>query len=332
MPLPVLQQTPRRRRRRGRRRLAFALLFLLVAGATGGWYVGSDRAGSSPPTGSSAALATTTQAQPTAVAATTAAQSAPLVSSAPARSPHRFPRLGARGAILVDAGSGAVLWRFRDRSRHPIASITKIMTATLVLERRSLHHVVTVDPLVPRTEPFREGLRAGERVPVWKLLYGLLLFSGNDDALALAIDTGGSPSAFIRLMNEKAQALGLRATHFSSPSGVRDLGNYSSARDLAGLARYALRNARFRAIVATRLKRVRWAPPTFSKVYVNKNSLLTTYRGADGVKTGWTTKARHCVVASAHRDGVGLIAVVLGSKDAFRDARQILDWGFATRG
>jgi D-alanyl-D-alanine carboxypeptidase len=98
---------------------------------------------------------------------------------------------------------------------------------------------------------------------------------------------------------------------------------------MAGLARYALRDARFRAIVKTRIAHVRWSPPTYEKVYVNKNALLGSYPGADGVKTGWTTIARHCLVASAHRRGVHLIAVVLGSEDAFSAAARMLDFGFA---
>jgi D-alanyl-D-alanine carboxypeptidase (penicillin-binding protein 5/6) len=122
--------------------------------------------------------------------------------------------------------------------------------------------------------------------------------------------------------------LGLRGTHFSSPSGVVDRGNYSTAWDLAALARYAMRDARFRSIVRKRIARVKWAAPTFAKVYVNKNQLLTTYRGADGIKTGWTTLAGHCLVASAHRGGRRLIAVVLRSTDPYRDATRLLNFGF----
>jgi D-alanyl-D-alanine carboxypeptidase len=185
---------------------------------------------------------------------------------------------------------------------------------------------------VPRAAPFREGLIAGERVPTWKLLHGLLLYSGNDDALALAIGAAGSRSAFVAEMNRKAQALGLADSHFRSPSGVIDRDNYSSAWDMGALTRYALRDPRFRAIVRTRIKRVSWAPPIWSKVYVNKNLLLRTFPGADGVKTGWTTIAGHCLVASATRGGLQLIAVVLRSPDVYRDARRLLEYGYRTRG
>jgi serine-type D-Ala-D-Ala carboxypeptidase (penicillin-binding protein 5/6) len=202
------------------------------------------------------------------------------------------------------------------------------MTAVLALERLGYAQRVRISPLVPRAAPIREGLRAGERVRTWKLLYGLLLYSGNDDALALAIASGGSRAVFIRLMNEKAHELHLSDTHFSTPSGVVDRGNRSSAWDLAALTRYALRKPVFRRIVRTRIAHVRWSAPTYEKVYVNKNDLLRTYRGADGVKTGWTTLAGHCLVASARRGRARLIAVVLGSSDPYRDARRLLNYGF----
>jgi D-alanyl-D-alanine carboxypeptidase len=214
----------------------------------------------------------------------------------------------------------------------PIASTTKIMTAAIAMEHLAPRDVVRIDPAVPRAAPFREGLRAGERVPAWKLFYGLLLYSGNDDALALAIGTAGSRAGFLALMNARARELGLGDTHFTSPSGVIDRGNYSSAWDLAAMTRYALRNPRLRTVVRTRVKRVAWPAPAYSKVYVNKNHLLGTYEGANGVKTGWTTQAGHCLVASAERNGIRLLAVVLGAEDAYADMRRLLDYGFRIRG
>lgn len=242
--------------------------------------------------------------------------------------PRRM-RITARSAILVDADTGRVLWQKAPHRRRPIASTTKIMTATLVLERLPLDRVVNVPPAATRTPLVREGLRRNERVPAWKLLDGLLIFSGNDDAYALAAATAGSKPRFVKLMNEKTRALGLSGTHFTSVSGVVDKGNYSTAWDLAALTRYALRDPRFRKVVATKIARVKWSAPTFGKVYVNKNQLLRTYPGADGVKTGWTTLAGHCLVASAHRGGRGLIAVVLHSSDPYRDTRRLLNFGFS---
>jgi serine-type D-Ala-D-Ala carboxypeptidase (penicillin-binding protein 5/6) len=246
----------------------------------------------------------------------------------------RLQQVGVRpvtapAAILVDAGTGAVLWAKRPHQRRPIASTTKIMTAVLALEHLAPTKVLRVNPLVTRVALNREGLRAHERVAVWKVMYGLLLFSGNDDALELAIATAGSKGAFLRLMNEKAAELGLHDTHYTSPSGVVDRGNHSSAYDLAALARYAMAIPRFRAITRTHIAHVKWAKPTYAKTYVNKNLLLGTYRGADGVKTGWTTVAGHCLVVSARRGGTRLIAVVLHAPDPYGDARRLLNFGFA---
>jgi serine-type D-Ala-D-Ala carboxypeptidase (penicillin-binding protein 5/6) len=245
--------------------------------------------------------------------------------------PHSFtPTLTAAAAIVVDAGSGRVLWQLKPHERRRVASLTKIMTALLALRKLEPNDVVTVDKSVPRVPLVREGLRAGERVEAWKLFYALLLYSGNDDALALAIAAGGSKPAFIRQMNAEAVKLGLHDTHFVSPSGVVDVNNYSSAWDLAALTRVAMRSARFRSVVRTHVKHVPWAPPTYSKIYVNNNRLIGTYPGATGVKTGYTHKAGPCLVASATRHGVSLIAVVLDSPDMYRDTRRLLDFGFAS--
>jgi serine-type D-Ala-D-Ala carboxypeptidase (penicillin-binding protein 5/6) len=237
----------------------------------------------------------------------------------------------AKGAILIDASDGSVLWGKDEHRRLRIASTTKIMTAIVAMERLRPHDVVTVDRSVSRVPPFREGLRPGEKVEAWKLFYGTMLMSGNDTALALAIGAGGSRSRFVALMNEKAGALGLKDSHFRSPSGLLDRDNYSTAWDMVSLARYAMWNARFRAVVRTRVKRVPWAAPTYAKIYVNHNHLLGSYPGADGVKTGWTTLAKHCLVASARRGGVHLIAVVLGADDMYGDVKKLLDYGFAAR-
>jgi D-alanyl-D-alanine carboxypeptidase len=206
------------------------------------------------------------------------------------------------------------------------------MTAVLALQRLPLQGLVTVDPKATRVPLVKEGLRPRERVRVWKLLYGLLLYSANDDATALAIAAGGSRPGFLALMNDEARRLGLEDTHFNSPSGALDSRNFSTAWDLGALTRYALRDRRFRRIVRTRVKRVRWSAPTYAKEYLNKNLLLGRYRGANGVKTGWTTKAGHCLVASARRGRVELIAVVLRSADQYGDAQRLLDLGFRELG
>ena len=246
---------------------------------------------------------------------------------------HRFaPKLAGAAAILVDAKTGRVLWGMHAHQRRHVASTTKIMTALLAMRKLRPHDIVTVDRTVPRVPLVREGLRAGERVQAWKLFYSLLLYSGNDDALALAIAADGDKWTFVRAMNSEARKLGLHDSHFASPSGVVDADNYSSAWDLAALTRVAMRNERFRQIVHTRIKHVKWSAPTYAKIYVNNNRLLGTYRGANGIKTGYTHKAGPCLVASATRGHVSLIAVVLDSSNMYGDAARLLDFGFASLG
>jgi D-alanyl-D-alanine carboxypeptidase (penicillin-binding protein 5/6) len=315
--LPVLQPVRRRRRRRTRQPEAAALCLLVVAGSAFTAWRLSSPAGTPPVTRT-----------PTLTARRPSAHAAPLLQAHALAARRLEPPLNARAAILVDAKDGRVLWAKQPHQPLPIASTTKIMTALLVLQHLPLDSIVQIGRTVPRVPLVREGLRSGERVPAWKLLYGLLLYSGNDDALALAIATSGSRGAFITLMNQEAERLGLRDSHFTSPSGVIDDGNYSSAWDLAALTRYAMRNPRFRRIVRTRRKEVSWAPPTNAKIYLNKNRLLTLYPGAIGIKTGWTTIAGPCLVAAAKRDGTTLIAVVLNSQHEYNDAARLLNLGF----
>jgi D-alanyl-D-alanine carboxypeptidase (penicillin-binding protein 5/6) len=333
VPASYAADRPRRRRRRYRlRRLTPVAVAVVFAGAGGAW-VGSHQ--SPEPV---ASLATPRVAGLVAAPNVPASKVAAPKVAAPERLlaggalvSHTFaPKLLGAAAILVDAHTGRVVWADHAHQRRQVASTTKIMTALLALRVLRPHDIVQVDKSVPRVPLVREGLRAGEQVEAWKLFYALLLYSGNDDALALAIAAGGSKPAFIRQMNSEAVKLGLRDTHFVSPSGVVDVDNYSSAWDLAALTRVAMRNSRFRSIVRTHEKHVSWAAPTYSKIYINNNRLVGTYPGATGVKTGYTHKAGPCLVASATRGGVSLIAVVLDSPDMYSDTKRLLDFGFAS--
>jgi serine-type D-Ala-D-Ala carboxypeptidase (penicillin-binding protein 5/6) len=235
----------------------------------------------------------------------------------------------APAAILVDADTGRVLWALRPYERRKIASLTKIMTATLALNEVPWQSTVTVRKSVTEVPLVREGLRTGEHVKAWKLFYSLLLYSGNDDASQLAISSAGTVHAFLGQMNAEAARLGLHDTHYTSPSGVVDRGNYSTPWDLAALTRYAFRNPRFDHLVQTKRIQVPWSKPTNSKIYVNNNFLLREYPGANGVKTGYTHEAGWCLVASATRHGKRLIAVVLDSRNIYADAKRLLDLGFS---
>ena len=323
---------PPRRRKRYRyriRRLTPVGVAIVVAGLAGAWF-GSHQTATPIASAAPKARAPFVHAPPAVrMHAKPAAPERLLVDGT--RLAHRFePKVGGAAAILVNAKTGRVLWGLHAHRRLHVASTTKIMTALLALRKLRPHDIVTVDRTVPRVPLVREGLRAGEHVEAWKLFYSLLLYSGNDDALALAIATAGDKWTFVRSMNAEARELGLHDTHFASPSGVVDADNYSSAWDLAALTRVAMRNPRFRQIVHTRVKHVKWSAPTYAKIYVNNNRLLETYRGANGVKTGYTHKAGPCLVASATRGGVSLVAVVLDSSNMYGEATRLLDLGFAS--
>ena len=329
--------TSRRDRRRYRyrlRRLAPVGLLVLLAFAAGVWSGAHHTSAVQQAAGGGAPVAAAPD-EPREHPRTPAPKkvAAPIVPLTLVHGPPtlagRLPgRLEAAAAILVDANTGQVLWAKHPHERRPIASTTKIMTALLALRELKPHQVITVDRAVTRVPLVREGLRAGEKVQAWKLFYAMLLYSGNDDALQLAIAAGGSKTAFLRQMNDEAKRLGMRDTHYVSPSGVIDKGNYSTAWDLAAVTRMALRNPTFRKIVRTKLIHVRWSAPTYSKIYVNNNALLRSYPGLNGVKTGYTHEAGWCLVSSATRHGRTLIAVVLHSGDVYTDTRKLLDLGF----
>jgi len=337
MSLDVLTPVaPRRRRRRYRAgRVALFVLVVLAAAAAGVWF--GRRAAAKAP--QHPAALQRTKATATATTAKTTATSTVPHDPAPQTPPRLLygtpllagahVRIGAPAAILVDEDTGRVLWAQRPHERRKIASLTKIMTATLALHEVPWQSTVTVNRSVTRVPLVREGLRTGERVKAWKLFYSLLLFSGNDDANQLAISSAGSVHAFLRQMNDEAHALGLRDTHYTSPSGIRDRGNFSTPWDLAALTRYALRNPRFDDLVRTKEIHVRWAAPTNSKIYVNNNFLLRSYPGANGVKTGYTSESGWCLVATATRHGKRLLAVVLDSPNLYADAKQLLNLGFS---
>jgi serine-type D-Ala-D-Ala carboxypeptidase (penicillin-binding protein 5/6) len=324
--LDVLVPVERRRRRRRYRggRIALLVLVLLLAAGAGVWLAWPAATSANHPAAarnpSRAPVTQTVSAKPPPL---------PLLTGSPLLAGRPHARILAPAAILVDAHTGRVLWAKHPHERRKIASLTKIMTATLALREVPWESTVTVVRSVTRVPLVREGLRTGERVKAWKLFYALLLYSGNDDANQLAISSAGTVHAFLRQMNDEAKRLGLHDTHFTSPSGIVDRGNYSTPWDLAALTRYALRNPRFSRLVHTKRIQVRWAAPTNSKIYVNNNYLLREYRGANGVKTGYTSASGWCLAASATRHGRRLIAVVLDSADIYADAKHLLDLGFS---
>ena len=239
------------------------------------------------------------------------------------------PAIGAKGAALMDVHSGRLLWGKNEHTQLPMASTTKIMTAILAIESGRLADVVTVSKTAVRVEPSSIWLVPHEKISLMHLVYGLMLRSGNDAACAIAEHLAGSISAFAELMNQKAKELGMHNTSFKNPHGLPDPDHYTTAADLAKLSAYALRNRQFTAIVSTTRISIPWEQYATLRIWHNKNRLLQTYPGADGIKTGWTRAAGYCLVGSANRIGQRLVAVVLNSPDDWGETAALLDYGFA---
>jgi D-alanyl-D-alanine carboxypeptidase len=232
--------------------------------------------------------------------------------------------------VAIDATTGAVLLRRHDREPVPIASLTKVMTALVVIERGDLDRKIQATEAAVDVEDYREGLLPGRWYTRESLLWSALLQSGNDSATALALDAGGgSLETFYGMMNAKARELGMTGTTYASPSGLDDVENLSTAYDQALLARAALRDPTFATMVGTRVHTMPWPWPTVSKELVNHNRKLASDPGTYGVKTGWTTAAQGCLTLAERRGDHAVIAVVLGSAGIWHDIDLLLDKAFA---
>jgi D-alanyl-D-alanine carboxypeptidase (penicillin-binding protein 5/6) len=233
-----------------------------------------------------------------------------------------------QAAVLMETRTGKILWeRNKDLSLAP-ASTTKILTALVVIDRSKASDVVTVPIKATEATGGTAHLRAGERLSVEQLLYGMLLGSANDAAIALANHNSGSIAGFVNLMNKRARSLGAMRSSFRNPTGLPQKGHVTTAQDLAVIARAALANPGLRKIVAART--YPWRSAQWQGEMKNSNVLLETYVGAIGVKTGQTREAGFCLVAAAERGDESYIAVVLKSTEqsGWQDAKNILDYGF----
>ncbi|MEL7565117.1 MAG: D-alanyl-D-alanine carboxypeptidase family protein [Dehalobacterium sp.] len=238
------------------------------------------------------------------------------------------PEIAAKSAVLIDAVSGRVLYESNAHERLPQASTTKITTALVALENAKLTKKIRLpDDFV---NPGESGiyLEPGETHSLEDLMYALLLKSANDAAEAIGIGVAGSLDKFVDMMNKRVRDLGLTDTHYVNPHGLHHEDHYSSAYDLAMIAREALKLEEFRKIIATDRHTLPWAGNEYSRVVYNGNRLLKTYEGADGVKTGYTRQAGSCLVGSATRNGMQLIAVVLNCNGMYDDVGALLDYGF----
>jgi D-alanyl-D-alanine carboxypeptidase len=238
----------------------------------------------------------------------------------------RKPRAG----LMFDVGSGRVLWRLNPTRRLPIASLTKLMTALVVVEREDPHDRVRISKRAVTTAGSGTGvLPRGKKVQLEALLNGLLLVSGNDAAVALAEHTAGGVRSFVRLMNRRAAELGLFCTRFSTPHGLRDRGNRSCAADLAVLARADLAERRIRRI-ARRDRAIVKFPIKRGRLFLyNNNPLIRSgYRGTTGLKTGYTERAGRSIVATVKRGRAQLGVILLDSYNPAEQARKLFRRGF----
>jgi D-alanyl-D-alanine carboxypeptidase len=249
------------------------------------------------------------------------------VFAAPSPEPSPGPgasevKLSAKSAVLLDCGTGRVLFEKDPDTRRGIASLTKIMTAVVALKHSRLDELVGVTAESAGLEGSSMYLKAGDVLSVRELLTGLLLRSGNDAARALSLHCAGSEENFAALMNEQARILGLKDTHFRNPHGLDDEQHYSTARDMAVLAAYAMRDPTFRELAGSRSLSANGQPLR------NHNKLLHLYEGACGVKTGYTRACGRCLAGAAERDGRMLVAVTLDDPDDWNDHARLFDLGF----
>ena len=236
------------------------------------------------------------------------------------------PSVAARGAILIECSTGDVICEHNADERLPMASTTKIMTAIIAIEERSLSDEVSVSPLAVGVEGSSVYLSANEKLTMDDLVYALMLESANDAAAAIAIEVAGSVEAFAELMNERARAIGCENTHFTNPHGLDNEEHYTTARDLARITAYALGNETFKEIVSTQ----RHTIPLDGggvRLLINHNRLLRENEYVIGVKTGFTKRSGRCLVTAAERDGVTVVAVTLSDPDDWRDHTALLSFG-----
>lgn len=239
------------------------------------------------------------------------------------------PTINSKAAIIYDRLSGSILYGKSENEKRKMASTTKIMTAIIVIENSNLDDIVTISQKAAGTGGSRLGLHVNDKISIRDLLYGLLLCSGNDSAVALAETIGSSVEEFANLMNQKASSLGLTSTHFVTPHGLDNDDHYTTAYELARITDYALKNDIFYNFVGSKTHTIliNNQPKTLS----NTNELLGNLNGVYGVKTGFTNGANRCLVTSIKRDNMDLICIVLGAdtkKDRTKDSITLIEYAF----
>lgn len=240
---------------------------------------------------------------------------------------YQVPKILSKYAICIERTTGTILFENNAYEKTAMASTTKIMTSIIAIEKGNLNDIVTVSKKAAQINGSRLELKENMQISLKDLLYGLMLRSGNDAAIAIAEHISGSTENFAILMNEKAKSLGMNNSHFVTPNGLDDDQHYSTAYDMAVLTNYALNNKVFAEIVGTKNTSINWNGN--SREISNTNELLGNYNGVYGVKTGFTFGAGRCLISACKRDGLDVIVVVLGAntkKDRTNDSVKILNY------
>lgn len=237
------------------------------------------------------------------------------------------PEISAKGAVLIDGESREIIFGKNAYSRMKPASTTKILTGIIALEKIKSDECITVSKNAAYTEGSSMYLKEGERIFAEDIVYGLMLNSGNDAAVAIAEHISGTEENFAKLMNEKAAEIGAENTNFVNPNGLDDDMHYTTPYDLALITAYAMKNQKFSEITSTVNRVVENASGDIKYLH-NHNKLLSMYKGCNGVKTGFTKASGRTLVSSAERDGMKLVAVTMNAPDDWNDHIKILDYGF----
>lgn len=236
----------------------------------------------------------------------------------------------ASSMALIEVNSGRVLFAHNAHARREMASTTKIVTAITVIENcKNLDKVISVPKEAVGIEGSSIYLARDEKISIRDLLYGLMLRSGNDAAVALAITTAGSIKEFCQLMNNTAQKVGTKNSNFVNPHGLHHPEHYTTAYDLALISAYAMKNPIFREIVGTKMHKATWEGRDYPRVMYNKNKILSMYEGGNGIKTGYTKKAGRCLVSSAQKGKMEVVCVVLNCGPMFEECMRIMDMAFS---
>ncbi len=236
--------------------------------------------------------------------------------------------LSSKSAVVMNADTNEAVFEKASHERRSMASTTKIMTAIIAAESGRIYETVNITPEMCGAEGTSIGLKAGNKIRLLDLIYGMMLESGNDAANSVAIFLSGSKEAFAKEMNKKAKEIGMTESNFVTASGLQDEKHYTTAYDMALLGSYAVKNPLFREACSSKTKKIDFIEPDITVTFSNHNRLLRSYDGAFGIKTGFTKKSGRCLVSAAERDGVSFVAVTLSAPDDWNDHRKLLDFAF----